>query len=389
MIAQRAGFSVAPPPARYVILASMVSKSPASYEDLAEQLDQFGRFLCFTLARVMKAKKLDPHSITYRVKSLDSANRKLASKPERYKDITDLTDLLGLRLITYFDDDVDRVSEIIQTEFDVDEDNSIDKRKALDPDRFGYVSVHFILSMNDTRSGLLEYSSDGEFKFELQIRSILQHAWAEIEHDLGYKSASAIPRTMRRRFSRLAGILEIADAEFVTLRTELSEYERKVSGTPEEAFQDLELNLSTATAYVERSATLKRLDRYIAELFPARALSDEIDPRIDIQLELLEALGIRTVAELDESVKENKAGVAKLANAWLSNAADDDSWGTEIPTLRGISFFYLWYFLLAAHTTPAARSLALDKVWPGQGEQLSDSLMSAYTTSSTVDDPEL
>ncbi|TMR94372.1 GTP pyrophosphokinase [Nonomuraea basaltis] len=104
----------------------------------------------------------------------------------------------------------------------------MDKRKALDPDRFGYLSLHYVASLDTRRAELAEYKRFANNGFEIQIRSILQHAWAEIEHDLGYKSRLGVPSTTRRRFSRLAGLLELADAEFVSIRDELRLYEKRV-----------------------------------------------------------------------------------------------------------------------------------------------------------------
>jgi ppGpp synthetase/RelA/SpoT-type nucleotidyltranferase len=63
----------------------------------------------------------------------------------------------------------------------------------------------------------------------------LQHAWAEIEHDLGYKTALGVPRNVRRQFSRLAGLLEIADTEFASIRDRLSSYERDLPGLIEQS----------------------------------------------------------------------------------------------------------------------------------------------------------
>lgn len=83
----------------------------------------------------------------------------------------------------------------------------------MEPDRFGYCSVHYVVEMSQKRLNLYEHQAYEGLKCEIQIRSVLQHAWAEIEHDLGYKSEIAIPKRIRRNFSRLAGLLEIADKE--------------------------------------------------------------------------------------------------------------------------------------------------------------------------------
>ena len=72
--------------------------------------------------------------------------------------------------------------------------------------RIGYASVHYIASLKGSRTSSPEYSRFQNIKFEVQIRSILQHTWAEIEHDLQYKSQESLPRELRRKFARLAGL---------------------------------------------------------------------------------------------------------------------------------------------------------------------------------------
>jgi hypothetical protein len=82
--------------------------------------------------------------------------------------------------------------------------------------------------MNTTRSGLAEYQSYKDLKLEVQVRTILQHAWAEMEHDIQYKSPNAIPTLIKRRFIALAGLLEIADREFQTLQDENERHESNI-----------------------------------------------------------------------------------------------------------------------------------------------------------------
>ena len=101
-----------------------------------QNLDSFGQ----AVSRLIEARLADegivPHSVSYRVKSLDSATAKLSGN-EKYSDYPDLTDLLGIRVITYFADAVDEVAEHLKPEFDIDEPNSVDKRALLDADRLG------------------------------------------------------------------------------------------------------------------------------------------------------------------------------------------------------------------------------------------------------------
>jgi ppGpp synthetase/RelA/SpoT-type nucleotidyltranferase len=191
------------------------------YENTISRIQEFRLVLERLIQVLLEAGGIRVHSVTSRVKSKNSVMRKL-ERPGKERDINSLTDLLGVRIITYFRDEVDAVAKLIEREFLIDPENSIDKRNVLDPDRFGYLSLHHIAQLNQTRSALAEYRSYKDIRFELQIRSILQHAWAEIEHDLGYKTEAAVPRTVRRRFSRLAGLLELADDEFLGIRGELA-----------------------------------------------------------------------------------------------------------------------------------------------------------------------
>ena len=151
---------------------------------------------------LVKEKGARVHSITSRVKKKADLQRKLERPEEKYAKLSDVTDISGIRVITYFADEVDIVAEIIKREFDIDMEHSVDKRVLLDPDRFGYLSLHYVAKLPARRLKLTEYQRFSDCKVEIQIRSILQHTWAEIEHDLGYKSKLAIPRDIRRRFSQ-------------------------------------------------------------------------------------------------------------------------------------------------------------------------------------------
>jgi len=130
-----------------------------------------------------------------------------------------ITDLAGVRIIAYFPSDVDKIVPLIEKEFKVDPKHSVDKRLSSDPAIFGYASIHFVVEFRPEMLKLPEYALFDKMKCEIQVRTILQHAWAEIEHDIVYKSPGEIPfRRVRRRFACLAGLLEIADREFESLR---------------------------------------------------------------------------------------------------------------------------------------------------------------------------
>ncbi|RYE90809.1 MAG: GTP pyrophosphokinase family protein [Myxococcales bacterium] len=190
--------------------------------------------------------------VSHRVKSASSLARKLARPDRTYRRLDDLTDLVGLRVITYFEDSIEQVAQLIERSFRVDMDRSVDKRLLEDPARFGYRSLHYICHPPPL---LIAIEPTWDWPFEIQVRTVLQHAWAEIEHDLGYKSPESIPMPVRRRFSRLAGLLEIADSEFVELRRILGEYAldvRQPHRLPEAALDTLSLQTVTDDEPVTR-----------------------------------------------------------------------------------------------------------------------------------------
>lgn len=191
------------------------------YESIAGLLENFKVSMDSLIRTLLEIEGIQFHSVTSRVKSKASVRQKL-QRTDKRREFNDLTDVFGVRIITYFRNEVDVVAKLIEREFIVDPENSVDKRSLLDPDRFGYLSLHYVLQLKSERSALPENQGYKDIRFELQIRSILQHAWAEIEHDIGYKSSSGVPDAMRRRFSRLAGLLELADDEFLGIREELA-----------------------------------------------------------------------------------------------------------------------------------------------------------------------
>ncbi|KXJ03280.1 hypothetical protein AN414_12780 [Serratia marcescens] len=89
-------------------------------------------------------------NVNKRVKTLESLSDKLIKKQSKYNDINEITDIVGVRVITLFSDDVDGVARIVESEFDVDIENSIDKRKSESPDKFGYMSLHYVIQMKKT-----------------------------------------------------------------------------------------------------------------------------------------------------------------------------------------------------------------------------------------------
>ncbi|MDX6038046.1 GTP pyrophosphokinase family protein, partial [Acinetobacter baumannii] len=153
--------------------------------------------------------------IPFREKSKKSFLKKMEDKnKEKTYSPLDMTDLAGIRVITLIESDVHKVCELIKSLFNIHKKDSVNKSEILGDDKVGYRSVHFICDIGETRENLLEWKALKGLKFEIQVRTALEHAWAEIEHDRSYKLRGKLPSDLTRRFSLLSGLLESADLEF-------------------------------------------------------------------------------------------------------------------------------------------------------------------------------
>ncbi len=170
------------------------------------------------------------HTVHARVKERDSIIRKIRSK--EYTQPTDeLTDVVALRIYTYFREDTPSVEEVIRSRFNIDEKRSVDKASILKPMEFGYTSRHLICRIGEKTQDLRLKKRLNDIWFEVQIRTVLEHAWAEIEHELVYKAQTDVPDLIRRRFNATAAALEIVDREFAQLRQFEKELIREHSGS--------------------------------------------------------------------------------------------------------------------------------------------------------------
>jgi putative GTP pyrophosphokinase len=137
-----------------------------------------------------------------------------ASTPYEIKD--KITDLIGLRIVCLYEDDVGPIGSIISDTFEVlDVTDKIKKIESTE-NAFGYKGLHMDLRLNQRRRELPEYRQFGQFQFELQIRTIVQDAWSVLDHKIKYKKS--IPAPLKRRINALAAQFESIDREFLAIK---------------------------------------------------------------------------------------------------------------------------------------------------------------------------
>lgn len=114
-----------------------------------------------------------------RTKEVESFGGKISRPGKAYTDpLRQITDLSGIRIILYSISDVETVGKLVQSKFKVDPTNSVNKIDQLEPDRFGYLSQHFVVQVGDSRKHLPEWAGLCDLWAEIQVRTVLQHAWA-------------------------------------------------------------------------------------------------------------------------------------------------------------------------------------------------------------------
>jgi ppGpp synthetase/RelA/SpoT-type nucleotidyltranferase len=165
---------------------------------------------------------IDYLSVTGRTKSVASfaakATRADAEGQPVYADpLEEVTDQIGVRVITYVHSDVAAVAELLAEEFRVLDDRDWGAETA-QAGRFGYASRHLLVVL-DPEPGSA-YDDLAGHRASIQVRTVLQHAWAEFEHDIRYKGTvpAEFAPELDRRFTLAAGLLELADKEFSTIR---------------------------------------------------------------------------------------------------------------------------------------------------------------------------
>ena len=237
-------------------------------------------------------------AIESRVKAADSLAGKLELKGHKYNSLADLTDILGLRVITFYIDDVDKVASAVERLFTIDWENTVDKRKIHEIDSFGYLSLHYICSVPGF-----------PYRFEIQMRTLLQHAWANMDHDTGYKSGVEIPKRYLRNMSRLAGMLELVDDEFSKIRIELTDYRRRVQALVRSGnLDEVPVDGDTFRSYLELGP-FDQLNKRIASMNQAEIQEVPLMP----YLAVFKGIGLKTLGDIATIIKEYSEGAYQIA----------------------------------------------------------------------------
>lgn len=229
-------------------------------------------------------------AISHRVKDVDSYVAKLKRlRQSQSRGPILVRDFLGLRVVCPFLDETERVEELLVEHFDVVEVEHKGAERSLA--EFGYDSVHILVRLPE--GSLPTLPAHTKPQFEVQIRTILQHAWAQIEHELVYKADRSLPRSgIRRKLAAVSGTLTLADVVFQETRDELAELDAQGARRRESAQHGvLDDGIEPLAATPREVSSVARRDRTLP------------DPRRrDLENRIVEALRAHSAGNLEEAI---------------------------------------------------------------------------------------
>jgi len=245
-----------------------IEKIIETYETQKPLYKKLSKEVKYVLEQEIENREIKISNSTYRVKTSESLTEKI--KRKFYKNpLEEITDLTGVRIVCYYESDIHYIIEIIKKSFIVHE--HIDSIKNLGVNKMGYHGSHFVISFGSRYSGA-RYDGIINLKCEIQVRTVLQDAWALISHHLVYKEESLIPARVKRDLNNVASLLEIAQGIFDSVREKREYYISEIhekEKTPSDFLSQL-VDYETLYAYTK----WKYKDLPVSDKWHERLLSD-------------------------------------------------------------------------------------------------------------------
>lgn len=247
---------------------TMIDAQTREYEEVQPLYQEFVERVQDLLRGRLSHSAIKVATICGRVKTAQSFKGKIQRKSYE-RPLEQMTDLAGVRIVCYYETDLQAIKNVVRSMFCVHEE--VDKTGELGVDKMGYEGGHFIITLGRRYSGE-RYDGISDLKCEVQVRTVLQDAWALISHHLIYKNEASVPDRMKRDINNVASLLEIAQGIFDSVRdkrgTYLAEIQVKKESIPE--FLSQHIDHDTLAAYTQ----WKFQGMPISEHWHARLLAD-------------------------------------------------------------------------------------------------------------------
>lgn len=232
-----------------------------------------------------------------------------------------LSDLIGIRIICLYEDQIEMVAEVLKQRFKIID--VTDKISAVESteDSFGYKGLHMDLALNDQMSSLPKYQQYADYRFEVQIRSLIQDAWSVLDHKIKYKRS--IPNDLKRRINILSALFELADREFKEIRNATTELIQQATVAPvSDSLDDSrEISGQTSTAVSEKTVNAFSFLRVAGHFFRDFEFEDyKVDDFVQGILKLDSGF---QKSDLHKSLNENLKTVRDYSDYFIAQNPDN------------------------------------------------------------------
>lgn len=302
------------------------------YGELQPQYDDLACRVRSLIEELLNEEGISIQLVECRAKTVESLEETVCRPGKNYNhDLAQLPDLAGVRVIAHYLSDVETINSIIRRTFDVIEAESDDKADSLNVDQFGYRSVHFVVLQKQERVDLPEWKRFSGMKVEIQVRTVLQHAWAAVSHALSYKHEEDVAKPLRRKLNRLSGLFELADEQFCELRGDREALTARNDQRIRSGNFDIEVTPENLSSYIDNTgadATYHTFAQDIGWSVVPFCHNSRHDDYVDLA-GICDLVGIETLAEFHEFIEEMQQDQAGTQCLTELEDASPDGWSAS------------------------------------------------------------
>lgn len=282
------------------------------YVNAQSRYDLVGKYVLKRIKTYLDEQKFNLAYSSTRTKTIDSAYQKAKKYIQKDNEYVlkyvdpknEIMDFSGVRLVVYLPSELDIVTNAIERLFEnciryTDSENKVDR---LGKDKVGYLSIHYVIEVN---TDLPEYANIKGLKCEIQVRTVLQDAWASIFHDRVYKGVIEDKKdNLYRKINLLSGSLELLDSQIDNIVSYIDK-------------QNGRFDLKSYQSLLDESITEDSLMRYCSLILYGRV---ERFYSFEKTLELLNKFGINKIRDLDYHI--NTGFIQELLNTDITLTID-------------------------------------------------------------------
>lgn len=273
------------------------------YEKLAEEVS-------YILEKRINDAGIDISNISFRAKTLESFLQKIERKTYKAP-LEDITDFAGVRVVTLYLHNNEEIDKIIKQEFKIIE--KVDKYSVLEVDQFGYGAIHYVVQLGKKSSGA-RYDDLKDRLCEIQVRTVLQDAWAVVQHHMIYKNESDIPKPLQRKINGLAALFETADDQFQSVYKKRLSYADNVKSSQSDLdeFLSTEINIDSLTSYASWKFPEKSIEEFPGRIASINSLLkiEGAETLADVEAILNKSSDFRDFAFINEDKKSNRERIS-------------------------------------------------------------------------------